>query len=83
MSEPKKTKSDAVDPADEASDAATKTPPAAIAPVAKTERKRGLYQPTRNWRCGFLFLEGQDYEMAGIPEDILADAVAQGHLLEV
>lgn len=38
------------------------------------------YRPLRNWRYGKLYLEGQKYDLEGIPQDDIDSAVEQGHL---
>ena len=58
-------------------DPKTKEPTAEAEPKAKKEK---WYRPTRNWRYGKLYLEGEKYELEGIPQDDIDAAVEQGHL---
>lgn len=60
-----------------------KKPPEPKTPIAASAKKRGLYRPTRNWRYGYLYEEGKDYDMEGIPQETLDAAVEAGHLEEV
>jgi hypothetical protein len=50
-----------------------------VEPKAKKDKDK-QYRPTRNWRYGKLYLEGQKYDMEGIPQDDIDSAVEQGHL---
>ncbi len=52
-------------------------PTAEAEPKAKKER---LYRPLRNWRYGKLYLEGEKYDLEGIPQDDIDSAIEQGHL---
>jgi hypothetical protein len=48
-----------------------------VEPKAKKEPQ---YRPTRNWRYGKLYLEGEKYSLEGIPQDDIDSAVEQGYL---
>jgi hypothetical protein len=54
--------------------------PAADTSAAADTSTGGLYRPTRNWRYGKLYLEGQKYDLEGIPQDDIDSAIEQGHL---
>ncbi len=58
----------------------SKFPTAEAEPKAKKKEKQ--YCPLRNWRYGKLYLEGQKYDLEGIPQDDIDSAVEQGHLEE-
>jgi hypothetical protein len=52
--------------------------PAETEPKAKKEK---WYRPTRNWRYGKLYLEGEKYNLEGIvPQEDIDAAIEQGHL---
>lgn len=48
-----------------------------VEPKAKKEKR---YRPLRNWRYGKLYIEGQKYDLEGIPQDDIDSAIEQGHL---
>jgi hypothetical protein len=44
-------------------------------------KKEAWYRPTRNWRYGRLYLEGEEYNLEGIvPQDDIDAAIEAGHL---